>query len=177
MANTIVTASLVVELGSDDAETSVLTAEIDTAVDGLNSGNTSFSAGDQVGYLVYRTDDVQLIAHIATAGSIVSAGYRDIEVEEFIVFSNTQSVSLPYPVQSGWETPVWYGTTLGNISVANQSQARVSPLDPNNPPDYYVGVAKVKYVTRAYQYKLHTPAQVNGEDIFQILVFLAGEVQ
>lgn len=172
---TIVTASLVVNLDGG-ASSSILTAEIDGYADGLNNGNTSFAAGDQVGYLLFQTDDVSLLDHLTTSGTIVYKGTRDIPIEEFVAFNNSREASPSKPIISGWQTPVWYGTDLGNISVQNQSSLLVTPPDPTNPPKYYVGVAKISYVTRAYQYQLATPSQLNGEAVFSILVFVAGKV-
>lgn len=165
---TTVTTSLVVNFEAGDAD-AVLDAEIDDRDDGMNKGNTSFVAGDRVGYLIYKTSNVALQNQIASAGSLISRGTEVIAVEEFIAFANEKEVALPRPVYSGWTSPVWYGRNLGGVTVVNETTARIGTEG--------VGVCKVKYNTLAYKWELQSPSSLNSETTFDILIYVPGVVQ
>lgn len=157
-----VTTSIVVQFSSSSG--SVLTAEVDSREDGLNNGKTSFSPGNTAKFLVFKSDNVTIDSMVSSAGTLSPAGSGTYEVEEWVTFSNTAETSVSKPVASGFSYE-WFGTSLGTIT-ASETSLRVESKG--------VAVAKVKYQSKYLAYALASPASLNGESEFQIVVFISG---
>jgi len=166
-----VTTSLVVSLTSDSvADASIYKAEFDSRTageGGLNNGDTSFSPGDNLGFLLYRSSNINDAATIITPslGSIISLNNGSRAITEFIKFTNTKEVAPQYPIAGNF-TYTWMGNNLGAVSQVNDRKLTI-PADG-------VGVAKITYTTTFKQYKL-TNTKIPGEDEYDVLIYIAGE--
>lgn len=165
MASTV-TATLTVQFTSDSAD-SLLKLEIDGRAGGLNGGKTSFSPGDSVYYLKYKTSDVTELAHVASAGSISGAGTGSTAQEEYIVItSQNTSGNVSYPISSGW-TYQWLGNNLGQVKRVGETGWRLASSITNTD----VGVLKVNYNAAFSAYRL-SAVDLN---IDQVAIVVVGE--
>ena len=166
-----VSTNITVQFGAAATDAGLLLkAEVDSRDDGLNAGNTSFIPGDSVGILLFRDDLITQLDTVTTAGTLVQAGSGTFLVQdEALTFSDNteinQEVSFQYPVYSGF-TYKWLGTDGGAIQVIERQTARK--------PSAGIGVALVSYTTFYTAYRLNSPAILNGETEFSILVVFIG---
>lgn len=161
-------ATLRVQFGSPDAQTTGhLSAEVDTRSDGLNGGRTAFSPGETVSILVYKSDNVTITDTVCSAGSLSAQSTVAISVTEELMFEDSDTVSLGKPARASLSQYVWYGRSLGNVSL--QSDKLTVKADSKG-----VGVVKVTYDTLALIYALTSPATLNGETDFSILALIKG---
>jgi hypothetical protein len=170
MAN-IVKTNIVVQFGDAAADAGLLLkAEVDSRDDGLNAGNTSFIPGDSVGILLFKDDLITQLTTDVTAGVLAPAGSGTFLVEsEQLTFADdeelNQEASFQYPVYSGF-TYKWLGKDGGSLQVVNRQKARK--------PAAGIGIALVSYTTFYTAYRLNSPAILNGETEFSILVLFTG---
>lgn len=136
---------LVVQFALNDEGRGMLSAELDSRVDGLNQGRTSFVVGDSPGFLVFSKSDFRLNAPRATLGSIATAGIALVEVEEWVFVANQTSVSLPKPLSGGFTILSSYGDAPGTVRVSEDTLAFDEPK---------VAVLRVRYQSQARQYRL-----------------------
>jgi hypothetical protein len=167
----VITATLVVNFAREAGSQSMLVAELDSypkAEGGLNNGKTSFAPGDAPAYLVYHTEDVQIVEHAASLGLISSLGSRTVEVVEFLQFPKTKEVSLSKPALSMPDL-TWIGNSL--------SGGKLGPLGTSLLfASEGVAVCRAVYEARAYQFKLNNvPSEVGGLTEFEALIYIAGE--
>ena len=163
-------ATIRVQFGSPDgqgASEGHLSAEVDARPDGLNGGKTSFSPGETVYLLVYRSDNVSITETICSAGSLSAQGTVTVTVTDELMFEETDSASLSVPARAGLTASVWYGRSLGSLTL--QSDKVTVKTQAKG-----VGVAKVSYEALAQIYALASPASLNGETDFSILALIKG---
>lgn len=165
-----VSTNITVTFGKETDTDLLLKAEVDGRDDGLNAGNTSFLPGDSVGILLFRDDLITQLDTYVTAGTLAGAGGGSFLVEnEVLSFTDNeelnQEVSFQYPVYSGF-TSKWLGNDGGAIQVIERQTARK--------PAAGIGVALVSYTTNYQAYRLNSPAILNGETEFSILVVFMG---
>ncbi|MFZ5536723.1 MAG: hypothetical protein ACOZAP_04500 [Pseudomonadota bacterium] len=166
-------ATIRVQFGNPDAASAAnahLSAEIDSRNDGLNGGKTSFAPGESVYILVYKTNNVSITQAASSAGSITQSGSATVEIEEDVMFEDTDTGNLGRPVTGGIAGTVWMGRSLGSLSVqADKTTVKASQKG--------IAVARVKYTTHALVYKLSSPTSLNGLEDFSILAVIQGEVK
>lgn len=163
--------NIVVQFGEDVTEDGLLLkAEVDSRDDGLNAGNTGFLPGDSVGILLFKDDLITTLNTDVTAGVLAQVGSGTFLVEkESLTFSDdeelNQEASFKYPVYSGF-TYKWMGKDGGALQVINRQKARK--------PAAGIGIAQVSYTTFYTAYRLNSPAILNGETEFSILILFTG---
>lgn len=161
-------ATIRVQFGNPDSEAAGhLSAEVDTRPDGLNGGKSSFNPGETAYLLVYKTDNVSITDTVCSAGSLIAQGSTTVTVTEELMFEDVDTASLSKPARAGLSQSIWYGRSLGNLSV--QSDKLSVKAETKG-----VAVAKVTYDTLAYVYALSSPATLNGETDFSILAIIKG---
>lgn len=83
------------------------------------------------------------------------------------MFEDADTASLAVPARSGIASMVWYGRSLGSLSLqSDKVTARAASKG--------VGVVKVSYEALALVYALSSPATLNGETDFSILAIIKG---
>lgn len=162
-------ATIRVQFGSPDGSnaTGHLSAEIDTRPGGLNGGRTSFSPGETAYILVYKSANVSITDTVCSAGSLSAQGSAVVSVTEELMFEDSDTASLGKPARSGIGQSVWYGRSLGSLTLqSDKVSVKASAKG--------VGVAKVTYDALAVVYALSSPATLNGETDFSILALIKG---
>lgn len=162
-------ATIRVQFGSPDgaAISGHLSAEIDTRPSGMNGGRSAFNPGETVYILVYKSDNVSITDTICSAGSLSAQGSTIVTKSEELMFEDADTASLSVPARSGIASTVWYGRSLGNLTLqSDRVTTRASAKG--------VGVAKVSYDALALIYALSSPATLNGETDFSILAIIKG---
>jgi hypothetical protein len=163
-------ATIRVQFGSSDGQGTSeghLSAEVDARPQGLNGGKTSFSPGETVYILVYKSDNVSITETICSAGSLSTQGTATVTVTDELMFEETDAASLSVPARAGIDTSVWYGRSLGTLTLQSDKVTVKSAVKG-------VGVAKVTYEAQAQVYALASPAALNGETDFSILALIKG---
>jgi len=162
-------ATLRVQFGNQDGSqaTGHLSAEVDTRPEGLNGGRTSFSPGETVYILVYMSDNVSITETICSAGSLSAQGSLMVSASEELMFEDSDEASLGKPARSNLSQSVWYGRSLGNLTLQSDKMTVKASLKG-------VAVAKVTYEALAQVYALASPATLNGEADFSILALIRG---
>lgn len=144
-----------------------LSAEVDTRPNGLNSGKSSFSPGETVYVLVYKTDNVTIAETLCSAGSLSAQGTTLVTFNDEVMFEDAETATLRVPAHGGITSTTWYGRTLGTLAVqSDHTTVRAAVKG--------VGVAKVTYQAMAQIYALSSPASLNGETDFSILAIIKG---
>ena len=163
-------ATIRVQFGSSDGQSGTsghLSAEVDTRPQGLNGGKTAFSPGETVYLLVYKSANVSITETICSAGSLTAQGTATVTINDELMFEDTDTASLSVPARAGIGTSVWYGRSLGSLTLQADKVTVKSAVKG-------VGVAKVTYEAQAYVYVLASPASLNGETDFSILALIKG---
>lgn len=157
----VIVATLNVNFSADTGQTvgGSLKLEIDDREEGLNSGDTSFSPGDDAYFFMFKGDNVTLITPTPerTAGGVTSAGTGTKDIDENITFSNSNSSSLGYP-PDGAVTMTWLGrsftlsgTTLSpNNSIPQLSGSELKMTGNKNA----IGVLRCQYQSTGSLWKL-----------------------
>lgn len=159
-----VTTSIVVEFDSGGAD-GILSAEIDSREDGYNSGDTSFSPGDQPVILVFKSDNVAIDAMDVSAGELVSLGSGTLETTEILTFANVREAGFAKPVASGF-TSKWLGRNGGAIT-RTQTKVKV-PADT-------VAALKATYTSDFTAYRLiNVPVVLDGETSYSVVIYISG---
>lgn len=160
--------------GSSSAPGAHLSAEIDTREAGLNGGRTSFSPGDDVWFLVYMSDNVQVDGNpLPSAGSITAGTPFSVTNSQEVEFADTNTSSLSVPATSIVST-LWFGNDLG-IPVLQSDKTTIKV------PTKGVGSCVVEASSMAHPYKLSSPTSVpgaSGDSVydFSIVVVVKGKV-
>jgi hypothetical protein len=162
-------ATIRVQFGNPDPNAAGhLSAEVDTRPDGLNGGRTSFSPGETIYILVYKSENVTITDTICSAGSITAQGSTALTLTEEVMFEDSDTSQLPKPSRlSSLASSLWYGRSLGSLTL--QSDKMTVKAQSKG-----VAVAKVTYTAEASVYALTAPASLNGETDFSILVLIKG---
>jgi hypothetical protein len=166
-----ITASITVSFGAgaDGADVQGhLSAEVDSRIDGLNAGRTSFNAGDTVYFLVYKSDNVEYDSPITSAGSASRGGSVSVSKTDLLTFANVNTADLSVPA-NGAPSITWLGRNLGGVTLgANQKTITAAATG--------VAVCNATYTASADVFALTSPASIGGSTDFSILVFIAGRV-
>lgn len=166
-----VTATILVDFaqgGGDGGAAGHLSAELDDREDGLNNGLTTFQPGDTAYFLVFKSENVTHDAPIPSAGTIATATAGTVTREDQITFANVATGSLPVPALAITDH-VWMGTSLGALTLGDDKMTVTAA-------SAGVAVCKVTYTTQPEAYGLTSPASINGETEFDILVYIHGQV-
>ncbi len=158
-----VTATLTVNFGSDSAaDSGGLLLEVDDRETGLNGGNTSFRPGDNVAYLLYKSDGVSVTEHVVTAGGRAAAGSGSRAVDEVLQFADSKEASLRYPA-AGAVSFSWLGRSGGDPRLVGQQTVALGAPG--------IGLLRAQYHANFDAYRLSgVPTE-----IAQVLIFVAGE--
>lgn len=163
-------ATIRVQFGSPDGPEGTsghLSAEVDSRPGGLNGGKTAFSPGETVYILVYKSANVAITETICSAGSLTAQGTATVTITDELMFEEADTASLSVPARSGLASSVWYGRSLGALTLqADKVTVKASVKG--------VGVAKVTYEAQALVYALASPVSLNGEVDFSILALIKG---
>lgn len=164
-----VSATIVVDFGAAAGdEDSILVAELDSREDGLNNGKTTFLPGDDVYYFVYKTDNVEIVQHESSAGSIVQQGtVTFVEEGAYVTFEDSDRNSDSKPIEG--LSYKWLGKSLGNISVVGQVNYVADSSG--------VAIAKCNITRTPLVFKLTgVPTKLGGESNYKVLIYIKGKV-
>jgi hypothetical protein len=145
-----------------------LSAEIDGREDGPNGGNTQFTPGGKVWFLVHRGANVSIDGVEASAGTVLLGSDITYIKEEEVVFGGEKTTSLSMPSE-GIVSTKWIGRNLGVITMHADKQTIEVPAEG-------VGVAKIRHTVKAKQGSLQSPSVIDGETDFSIAVIITGTV-
>lgn len=161
-------ATIRVQFGNADGDVAGhLSAEVDARPSGLNGGRSSFSPGETVYILVYKTDNVRITDTLCSAGSLSAQGTTVVTASEELMFEDADTATLGKPARSSLSQAVWYGRSLGALSLeSDRMTVRAASKG--------VAVAKISYDALALVYALSSPATLNGETDFSILALIKG---
>lgn len=177
----IVVATLNVTFGEDTASSEgQLKLEIDDRPTGLNKGDTSFSPGDQVGYIIFKDSNVTVIEHMTTAGGTTAAGSITKEIDEQITFTNSDTGSLGYP-PDGAVSLQWLGRcyeiyTDDNNNTGVRAQSSTPNVTHSNlkmtDGKKVAGILRAQYDTTGTGYYLRNVP----EDFEEVMIIAIGEI-
>lgn len=171
-------ATLRVQFGNPDGSgtNGHLSAEIDTRPDGLNGGRITFSPGEIVHILVYKTPNVSITEALCSAGSLTvginAAGWPPgqtvtVHISEDLMFEDSNTATLGKPANPGTLQATWMGRHLGSLTLQPDGQTVKAESKG-------VAVARVSYDAQALVYALASPASINGGTDFSILALIRG---
>jgi len=161
-----VTTTVQITFGGADGARPHLSAEVDSRPEGLNKGKTSFTAGDPVHVLVYKSPSVTITGAQVSAGSLHTAERQMVQVEDVVTFADKREASLSRPAAGPLQV-TWFGRSLGGLSVGEDGVSVMAS-------SAGVAVARVRYTAWAQAYRVSTPTAVNGEKNYSLLFFVAG---
>jgi len=161
-----VTTTVQITFGSGDNSRAHLSAEVDKRPEGLNKGKSSFTGGEPVYVLVYKSTSVTITGKEVSAGTLHTAERQLVEVEDTLTFADKREASLSKPV-SGSLDVTWFGQSLGGLTVGSDGVSVTAARSG-------VAVARVRYKAWASAYRISTPLQINGEKNYSLLFFVAG---
>lgn len=176
----IVTASQIVSFDRDDAvDRGILRLEVDARADGLNGGKTSFSPGDSVGLLLYRSPNITLLhGPIVTYGAITPEGMHEIEQSGFLAYAGDTNQAMSYPICN--PEVGWIGNDLGPVSVVHCTTVELddppdwNPSDPDVPLADKIGILRYRGISVAAGYRL-TGTLIPDEEVpYQIGIYVFG---
>lgn len=159
-----ITATLIVRFGEitvSDSANGFIIMEVDPS-------KTSFFAGDDILFNVYKSSRVQSLKIFESVGNSVLVGTQTKEVTQIITFSNSDSASLSFPAISGLGVN-WLGKNRGGLTVIDQQTLKANRK--------ITGVVEVVYTTRFTQFIIaDTPGSVGGKADYQIVIAAVGTV-
>jgi hypothetical protein len=178
----IITASQIINFDRDeDADRGILRLEVDNRNDGLNAGKTSFSPGDSVGLLLYKSPNITILhGPIVTYGSIAEEGTHITPHEGFLAFAGETEQSLSHPICPENLVLQWVGNILGDTRVLNCSVVQlVDPPDwnPGNtaePLADKIGILRYSGNATAQGYRLSGTNLPDQEVPYQIGIYIFG---
>lgn len=151
--------------GSGDGH---LSAEVDSRETGLNGGQSAFSPGSDVYILAHRTTNVTITDYLSSAGTLAAQAPISYQVTQDLSFEDSRTASLSKPVAGATLDSVeWFGNSLGALTVAADKMTVEAP-------DRGVAIARVTYTVNADVFRLATPATINGQTTYPILVLFKG---
>lgn len=166
-----VTATLIVNFGEvtvAESNQGFLIIALDDRNDGLNSGSSSFFTGQDIGFLVYKSNRVGAVRLFTSTGTIKVVGSGVREITEILTFANSDTTGLSFPAQGGF-AHVWLGKSGGGVTLTNQKELTLNKK--------ITGVLEVTYNTSFVEYLLtDLPAEINGDSIYTIVVAAVGTV-
>lgn len=129
----------------------------------FNDNQTSFLQSDSVYINLFRVLDVNYVG--STNGNIILYKTNKKKVvKEILYFTDSRTTDVNYPIDSTNNVDfIWYGNSLGNINVVNNSTIRA------NKSGYGVGI--ISYTTFYDIYKLTTPQDIPNNEERGIIVF------
>lgn len=171
MTVNVVTTSTIVNFSSTAGNASnIFSLEVDDRPDGLNTGNTSFRPGDNVGLLLFQSANVALLEIIVTFGSLANKGGTTKTLDDqWLTYGNEPEASVSYPLTSYDFS--WIGTSLGGVTLVNESVFRLT----SPPTTRYIGVAKLANGISPCTAYMLTNTLIAGEDDYRIGIYAFGE--
>jgi len=173
--NNVITTSFVISFGGDSSS-GILKAEVDDRPAGLNAGKTSFLPGDNVGFLVFKSTNVEIIKELTSQGIITKGANSFKTVEQVLTFANepTQTLSYPIDTTSGFTSgPTWFGNDLGGLVMTDDSTVHCPAIVGGTDPALAkVGVCTVTYQSPCIEYMLSGTLLPFAS--YSILVYLMG---
>lgn len=169
---TEVTATILVKFPDfvEDTLEGILIAQIDAREEGLNGGDVSFQAGDDIGFLVYKNAKVVNLNLLTSVGEIVIISVGNTRsVTEDLSFINKDVASVGFPITGGI-TEEWVGHNRGSVNIENDRDIVLAD-------GITTGILRVTYNTQFDSYKLQgTPSQLLGEPTYPVLITVVGEL-
>lgn len=167
-----VTATIVIKFPDfvEDTLEGILIAQIDTRDDGLNSGDTAFQPGDNIGFLVYKNSKVVNLKLLPSTGNIVIISIAQVRsITEDISFAHKDTASVSFPISEGI-TEEWVGFNRGPVNIENDRDLVLSD-------GVSTGILRVTYDTVFDAYSLQgTPSQLLGKSEYPVLVTVVGDL-
>lgn len=161
-----ITATLIVRFGEivvSNSDNGFITMEVDTS-----SGKTTFSAGDDIPFNVYKSSRVGILKIFQSVANSKQVGVETKQVTQIVIFSNTDTASLDFPAVSGIGVN-WLGTNRGGLSVIDQKILKAGSK--------ITGVVEITYTTQFTKFLLFgTPGSVNEKADYQIVIAAVGTV-
>lgn len=161
-----ITTSLVVQFNQGEGN-SILTAEVDSSPNGLNSGETQFVPGDSPGFLIYKTSNVVIDSITPSAGTISTVGsaFTTEPITEYLTYTDSKIQSTNKPILGSFSSK-WLGNDLGAVTHTESTVAAANSG---------VGILKVDYYSFHYQYRLTgVPLTLAGETSFPVVIYIVG---
>lgn len=173
MSTQQITTTIVVQFKSGGlADDGRIQAELDSTRDGnLNSDKTQFEPGDSAYFLVYKSTGIVVSTPITSVDTILGTsvtkeGEGTREVEETLQFINKRDATTRFPIQNVVSFK-WVGSSLGLLTQVDDITLRADAEG--------LSVAKVTYNTAFEIYRLSgVPIPLNGEDNFDVIIFIEG---
>ena len=165
MTNTVTT-TVQITFGAENKNCAHLSAEVDRRPEGLNKGKTSFTGGEPVYLLVYRSNNVAITGTEVSAGAVFAGESVVVDMEDTVTFAGVREARLAKPA-TGPLAVTWFGRSLGGLAVAEDGSTVMASKQG-------VPVARVRYKARARVFRLSTPLDINGDKKYDILFFVAG---
>lgn len=167
-------AHVVVEFGDQSNVQAVV--EVDSREDGYNQGRTSFSSGDDAYLLLFVPKGYDVVADMASVGTLSYVGLDSKAVEDYLTYANEDQATVQYPITTGFSA-AWYGSAPSpSITVKSDDQTVALSARPYDPvskklnPEYRIGVARVNYSSACRVYKIsNVPANIPQVIAFFVL--------
>lgn len=166
-----ITTTLVVNFQSGTGEKGFLSAQVDGREDGFNLGQTTFTAGDQPVYLIFKTTNVVVTSQLPSFGNIAFHASGILEVEQTLQFAKTREARLSQPAIPGTIVEKWIGNNLGPLTLQDDELTVLSAVGNG------VGVCKVTYQATFEAFRLTNiivPEPANNESAFPVLIVIEG---
>jgi hypothetical protein len=146
----------------------VLSVEVDSRPEGLNSGRTSFDPGDTAYILIYKSENVKVKSVRASTGSVVTKSVGTVEKESDVFFDDANEGVLDFPATSiDQNKVVWMGTSLGSLSLQPDGVTVKSAKKG-------LAVARVTYKAAPEARGIVSPKTLGGLESFSINVLVEG---
>lgn len=156
MAETSLTITFVTS-AEQAAQGGSVSVELDSV---YNNSKTQFLYGEKCYYKIFTYPILATLSQISSAGVITNENSGYTTVTEQIVFSNSNTSSVSYPVNNIVSSN-WLGRNLGSVSasgtVITSSQSGV-------------GVLEITYRTYYRRYAISVPTKSNAS--YKVLVYI-----
>jgi hypothetical protein len=130
----------------------------------MNDDKSQFEYGEKAYFRIFAYPDSMIITVEKSDGTITSEGSGEAEVEEDIVFANTNTATSSKPVKS-IVSQEWLGTSLGSVSATG---TKITASQEG------VAVLKLTYKADFERRALSLPTQ--DEDEYTVVIFIQGTV-
>jgi len=165
-----VTANLVINFG--DTEDAYLSAEI---VDEDNDGKTSFKAGDEVKFRVYYSGNYEVTetagtsAITETANIVPITDINDNNQPDIVTFAFSATGSTSKYIHQ-FTDATWIGTQPTKEDGSTIDVKKVDHAEVSGGVATKLGVAKVNYKTRYDLWTYSSPANIDGETNYSVVI-------
>jgi len=165
-----VTANLTINFG--DVEDAYLSAEI---VDEDNDGKTSFSAGDDVYFRIYYSGEYEVTQTAGSTSSITTGIVKSItninenDQPDIVTFAFSATGSTSKYIHQ-FTSATWIGTQPTKADGSTVDVKKTSHAEVSGGVETKIGVAKVYYNTRYDLWKFASPADIDGETNYTVMI-------